>query len=34
MKAVVFDFNGTMFFDTDKQRKSWDVLFESTSAVL
>ena len=28
MKAVVFDFNGTMFFDTDKQRKSWDVLFE------
>ena len=28
MKAIVFDFNGTMFFDTDKQRKSWDVLFE------
>lgn len=26
-KAIVFDFNGTMFMDTDKQRLSWDEFF-------
>lgn len=23
MKGVIFDFNGTMFFDSDKQEKAW-----------
>ena len=27
MQALVFDFNGTMFLDTDKQRKAWDEFF-------
>ena len=24
MKAVIFDFNGTMFFDSDKHEKAWE----------
>ena len=28
MKGIVFDFNGTMFWDSDKQRRSWDEFFE------
>ena len=27
IRAIVFDFNGTMFLDTDKQRRSWDEFF-------
>ncbi len=27
MKAIIFDFNGTMFMDTDKQRLAWDGFF-------
>lgn len=27
-KAVVFDFNGTLFFDSDKQERSWQVVAE------
>ena len=28
MKALVFDFNGTMFLDTDKQRLAWNEFFQ------
>ena len=28
IQAIIFDFNGTMFLDTDKQRRSWNELFE------
>ena len=28
MQAIIFDFNGTMFLDTDKQRRSWNDFFE------
>ena len=27
IREIVFDFNGTMFLDTDKQRLSWDEFF-------
>lgn len=27
IRAIVFDFNGTMFMDTDKHRASWEELF-------
>ena len=27
MKAIVFDFNGTMFMDTDKHRLAWNEFF-------
>ena len=26
MKAVLFDFNGTLFFDSDKQEESWEII--------
>lgn len=29
MKAVIFDFNGTMFFDTDKHDASWKCFLEN-----
>ena len=28
MKAIIFDFNGTMFMDTDKHRLAWDGFFK------
>ena len=24
-KGLLFDFNGTMFFDSEKHKKAWDV---------
>ena len=32
MKALVFDFNGTMYMDTDKQRRHGTCSLKSTSA--
>ena len=28
MKAIVFDFNGTMYMDTDKHRQAWNLFFQ------
>ena len=28
MKALAFDFNGTMYMDTDKHRQAWDIFFQ------
>ena len=28
MKALAFDFNGTMYMDTDKHRQAWNLFFQ------
>ncbi|MHC1773220.1 MAG: HAD family hydrolase [Flexilinea sp.] len=28
VKGIIFDFNGTLYFDTDKQEEAWQILFK------
>jgi beta-phosphoglucomutase len=34
MKGVIFDFNGTLFWDTDLHNKAWDTFLENKGKIL